>query len=661
MLKSLAKCTFAIMLILFSISLVVYMKYDISVTEYLADSVPLTRQEQQYLKEKNVLRFGVDTEAAPFSFYNDETGKIEGLIVDYMAFAALELGVEVEYIPVAQGEIADSIKEQQIDMTDLFVNPKEKKRYLSTQSLYSLEGIMVTPYQNRTVTQYKDMEGRTLLLMEGDFMESKIMGVMPKNQTMDIQYVENVKDGLKLLMDGEADALAANEAVIDYYAEELGITNDLRQVGDAVYKESVAFAVNIYDSMLYNILNKEVLQLKKKHVLSDLQEKWLGSSTPIITDSISVQWAQWIIIFSVSTVILLMIWESVLNRRIDQKTREIQIERNNLQTIIDNINSLVAVVNEEDIITQCNAYGKSLLKDKGGGFLGCGMSTVPMLNDLYELYCQSADEPYIPYQGRYYSIFVRTVGAEKKNRLIQIEDCTEKVFTERKFRQESKMIAVGQLSAGLAHEIRNPLGLIKNYSYILRDFAEDDMASHSLDVIGESADRIDHLIENLLRFSRLSNDKPARLNVEQLLQNIIDLERKKTEKQNIMLSLLCPKDLAIYAREETIKIVAFNLINNAIESFHELQREQRKLEIRAKAEAGALVLEVEDNGSGMSQETMENIFNPFFTTKDTGTGLGLYIVSSELEKVGGQISVKSELGQGTVFTVTIPGERKNET
>ena len=289
------------------------------------------------------------------------------------------------------------------------------------------------------------------------------------------------------------------------------------------------------------------------------------------------------------------------------------------------------------------------------------MSTVPMLNDLYELYCQSADEPYICYQGRYYSIFVRTVGAEKKNRLIQIEDCTEKVFTERKFRQESKMIAVGQLSAGLAHEIRNPLGLIKNYSYILRDFAEDDMASHSLDVIGESADRIDHLIENLLRFSRLSNDKPARLNVEQLLQNIIDLERKKTEKQNIMLSLLCPKDLAIYAREETIKIVAFNLINNAIESFHELQREQGKLEIRAKAEAGALVLEVEDNGSGMSQETMENIFNPFFTTKDTGTGLGLYIVSSELEKVGGQISVKSELGQGTVFTVTIPGERKNET
>lgn len=661
MLKSLAKCTFAIMLILFSISLVVYMKYDISVTEYLADSVPLTRQEQQYLKEKAVLRFGVDTEAAPFSFFNEETGKIEGLIVDYMAFAALELGVEVEYIPIAQEGIADSIREQQIDMTDLFVNPKDKKRYLSTQSLYSLEGIMVTPYQNRTVTQYKDMEGRTLLLMEGDFMESKIMGVMPKNQSMNIQYVESVKDGLKLLMDGEADALAANEAVIDYYAEELGITNDLRQVGDAVYKESVAFAVNIYDSMLYNILNKEVLQLKKKHVMGDLQEKWLGSSTPIITDSISVQWAQWIIIFSVSTVILLMIWESVLNRRIDQKTREIQIERNNLQTIIDNINSLVAVVNEEDIITQCNAYGKNLLKDQGGGFLGCGMSTVPMLSNLYALYCQSADEPYIYYEGRYYSIFVRNVGAEKKNRLIQIEDCTEKVFTERKFRQESKMIAVGQLSAGLAHEIRNPLGLIKNYAYILRDYAEDDMASHSLDVIGESADRIDRLIENLLRFSRLSNDKPARVNVDQLLQNIIDLERKKTEKQNIVLSLLCPKDLFIYTREETIKIVAFNLINNAIESFRELQRETGKLEIRAKAENGALILEVEDNGSGMSQETMESIFNPFFTTKDTGTGLGLYIVGSELEKVGGRISAKSELGQGTVFTVMIPAERKNET
>lgn len=658
--KALVKFVFAALLVVFSMSLIINMKYSISVTEYLAYSVPLTRQEQQYLAEKKVLLYGADKEAAPFSFVNEETGELEGLVMDYMSFFALELGIDIKCKPVNQGEILDAIREESIDMTDLFLDPEGRKRYLSTQPIYQLKGIMVTRYKDRRINQFRDMEGKTLLLIEGDFLEPKVLSVFPKGQDMEIRYVDSVKTGLKLLVDGKVDALVANETVIDHYAQVLGVADELRQVGDEVYKENVSLAVNIYDTKLYNILNKEILELKKKHVISDLQEKWLGTSAPIVNDSVSIQWAQWIIIFSVGVVILLMMWESVLKRQIDQKTGEIQIERNNLQTVIDNINALVAVVSGDDVIVQCNAYGKRLLKDPEGSFIGCGIGTVGMLEDLYGLYCENPEEPYHYYDGRYYSIFVRTVSKEKKNRLIQIEDCTEKVLTERNFRQESKMIAVGQLSAGLAHEIRNPLGLIKNYSYVLRDYATDDMAGHSLDVIGESVGRIDHLVENLLRFSRLSNDKPARLNLEGLLLNIMELEKKKTEKQHVTLSLLCPKNLTFCTREEIIKIVAFNLINNAVEAFLEAGQKDGKLEIRASVKDGTLVLEVEDNGPGMSQDMMENIFNPFFSTKDTGTGLGLYIVNSELGKVNGQISVKSTPGQGSLFTVTIPEEGRKK-
>ncbi len=654
MLKPFAKFLFAVLLIVVSISLIVEMKYSISLTEYLAYSVPLTREEKQYLQEKETLVYGIDPEAAPFSFVNGETGQIEGLVADYMSILALDLGMDIQSKVVEPSEILESLKTREIDMTDLFVDTGEKNQYVSTQPLYELTGIMVTRYGNREISAYRDMQGKRLAMVEGDFLELRVLKAFPQGQSMDIVYTDSVKKGLELLMEDQVDALVANETVIDFYAEEMDIESDLRQVGDAVYKEDVTLAVNIYDTKLYNILNKEILNLKKRNVFIEAQEKWLGTSAPIVTDSTSVKWAQWIILFCVGTVVILMLWESVLNRRIEQKTREIRIEKNNLQVVIDNIDALIAVINGDDVITQCNDYGKRLLQDTAGSFVGCGLGTTGMLKDLYDMYGKNPDAPYYIYKERYYSVFVRVLNGSRGNRLMMVEDCTGTQMAERKLRQESKMIAVGQLSAGLAHEIRNPLGLIKNYSYLLRDYATDDMAGHSLDVIGDSAKRIDQLVENLLRFSRLSNDKTEMLNVEKLLRAILDLEQKKLEKQKVTLSLVCAKDLTLYMCEETVKIIAFNLINNAVEAFREADMSEGRLKVGAKCEEGVFYLKVEDNGPGMSQTVVEHIFNPFFTTKDTGTGLGLYIVNSELEKVNGQITVDSRPGEGSAFTVKIP-------
>ena len=654
MLKPFAKFLFAVLLIVVSISLIVEMKYSISLTEYLAYSVPLTREEKQYLQEKETLVYGIDPEAAPFSFVNGETGQIEGLVADYMSILALDLGMDIQSKVVEPSEILESLKTREIDMTDLFVDTGEKNQYVSTQPLYELTGIMVTRYGNREISAYRDMQGKRLAMVEGDFLELRVLKAFPQGQSMNIVYTDSVKKGLELLMEDQVEALVANETVIDFYAEEMDIESDLRQVGDAVYKEDVTLAVNVYDTKLYNILNKEILNLKKRNVFIEAQEKWLGTSAPIVTDSTSVKWAQWIILFCVGTVVILMLWESVLNRRIEQKTREIRIEKNNLQVVIDNIDALIAVINGDDVITQCNDYGKRLLQDTAGSFVGCGLGTTGMLKDLYDMYGKNPDAPYYIYKERYYSVFVRVLNGSRGNRLMMVEDCTGTQMAERKLRQESKMIAVGQLSAGLAHEIRNPLGLIKNYSYLLRDYATDDMAGHSLDVIGDSAKRIDQLVENLLRFSRLSNDKTEMLNVEKLLRSILDLEQKKLEKQKVTLSLVCAKDLTLYMCEETVKIIAFNLINNAVEAFREADMSEGRLKVGAKCEEGVFYLKVEDNGPGMPQTVVEHIFNPFFTTKDTGTGLGLYIVNSELEKVNGQITVDSRPGEGSAFTVKIP-------
>lgn len=691
MLKKFSKAAFAVLLILVSASLIIEMKYSISFSEYLAYSVPLTREEHLYLKEKGRLIYGVDPENAPFSEIPQGSGQAEGLILDYISILSVNLSTPIIEKSVPTPEQTEALKDETIDVSDLFRDTDANNRYVSTQPIYQLEGILVTRYDNKDLNSFSDFRGRKLALIRDTYSEKKILDDFPDNQPMNLLYVDSIKDGLQLLMDGRVDGVAGNEITIDHYAEELGIKDNLRQIGEKLYKEDVALAVNIYDTKLYNILNKAILKLKKEDAFSEVQSKWLGNWASMRANATSVRLAQWIIIFCVALVELLMIWESVLNRRIDQKTHELQIEKNNLQVIIDNINALVAVISGEDIITHCNARGREMLGDPDGSFLGCGLGTVDFLQQLYTMHLAEPEHPYYQLDSHYYSVSLLFLNQKKQNRLLLIEDCTQKTLTEKKMRQENKMAAVGQLSAGLAHEIRNPLGLIKNYSYILHDLAEEyqreqaaatdctqscenrngqqtqclhlpvaedlEMFDHALDVIDDSTRRIDNLVENLLSFSRLSNDKPSSFNIEKILQSIISLEEKKLEKSHTKLNLSCPKGLTVCTREETIKITAFNLINNAAEAFAQTEQTNCRLDILIRAEDGILTMEVTDNGPGMSEDTLENIFNPFFTTKDTGTGLGLYIVSSELEKVNGQITATSKQGEGTRFTVTVPLEQ----
>lgn len=664
MLRALSKIIFALSLIIISFGLIVEMKYMISVNEYLAYSQPLTREEQQYLEEIGVLKYGIDPENAPFSEMGDD-GKAEGLMIEYISILSEKLDIPIEEIAIKTSEQPQALKYNEINMADLFNDTEANGRYAPTQPIYKLEGIIVTAYNNTNVNYYEDFADIPLAVVEDSFVEEKIEEAFPKGQDTKLVYVGSPKQGLELVMNGAVGGFAGNELSISHYADELGIEEQLRQVGDELYKEEVSLAVSVYDTKLYNILNKTLLKIKKEGVLVDAQKEWLGSSADMVTNSVSVRWAEYIIIFCVGLVVIMMLWESVLNRRIDKKTGELQIERNNLQTIIDNIDALIAVVSEDDVIVQCNAYGKKMLGDEKGSFIGCGIGTIKSLSKLKQMYDAAPEQLYYSYEGHDYHIHIRTLNPKKGNRLLHIDDCTESNRTERRLRQENKMIAVGQLSAGLAHEIRNPLGLIKNYSYILRDYEEeheaDEMFEHSIDVIEESVGRIDNLIENLLSFSRLSNDEKAVFNLEKLLQSIISLERKKTDTQNIVLTMDCTKDLSICTREETVKIAAFNLVNNAVEAFGDTENAAGEIHISVSEEYDGdkrmVRLDVDDNGPGISEEAQEKIFNPFFTTKDKGTGLGLYIVSSELEKVGGRISVKSEEGKGTRFTVHIPDER----
>lgn len=318
MLKAFSKIAFALTLIIISFGLIVEMKYTISVNEYLAYSQPLTREEQQYLDEIEILKYGVDPENAPFSEVNSD-GEASGLIIDYIAILSEKLDIPIVETAVRTSEQPQALKDNEINIADLFDDTEANGRYAPTQPIYKLEGIIVTAYENTQVNYYEDFAKTPLAVVRDPFVEGKIEESFPKGQRTKIIYVDSPKEGLELVMSGEAGGFAGNELSISYYADELGIEDKLRQVGDDLYKEDVSLAVSVYDTKLYNILNKTLLKLKKEGAFVNAQKEWLGSSADMVTNSVSVRWAEYIIIFCVGLVVILMLWESVLNRRIDKK------------------------------------------------------------------------------------------------------------------------------------------------------------------------------------------------------------------------------------------------------------------------------------------------------------------------------------------------------
>ncbi|GGE05750.1 hypothetical protein GCM10011571_03590 [Marinithermofilum abyssi] len=221
-------------------------------------------------------------------------------------------------------------------------------------------------------------------------------------------------------------------------------------------------------------------------------------------------------------------------------------------------------------------------------------------------------------------------------------------------RHLEKLSAVGQLAAGLAHEIRNPLTSIRGFIQI--------SASESLEVkkwesiILPEIDRINDLLK---QFLHLSESRPARFmlfNLDRLIDDVLQLLRPKSILMGQELTAIPPEDAVIIeADAEQLKQVLINLVQNGLEAL------QGKGEVRVswKQLQDRISIRVEDNGSGIQPEHMSRIFDPFFTTKGDGTGMGLSICHRIISDHGGQVHVTSQPGRGTVFSLHLPVRQSN--
>ncbi|MDR1655253.1 MAG: PAS domain S-box protein [Treponema sp.] len=265
--------------------------------------------------------------------------------------------------------------------------------------------------------------------------------------------------------------------------------------------------------------------------------------------------------------------------------------------------------------------------------------------------------------------------------LIYIEDITEKRGREARLRRAENLASLTTLAAGVAHEIKNPLGSISihiqliqkvmdaNKKLYFQAHPEESMESEVgpvkyfhlfdryLDVVNEEIDRLNHIVVDFLFAVRPMTLEPREGDINKLVSDLADFVSLELEKENIACHLDLDRELPLlHFDERYLKQALLNLIKNS----QAAMKGGGELFIKTERQDQSVLIHIKDTGTGISEANLSKIFEPYFTTRDAGSGLGLTLVFKIVKEHQGEITVKSREGEGASFTISLPVLQKEQ-
>ena len=233
--------------------------------------------------------------------------------------------------------------------------------------------------------------------------------------------------------------------------------------------------------------------------------------------------------------------------------------------------------------------------------------------------------------------------------ILSFSDLTEVKRLQEQVELRERLIALGEMSAGIAHELRNPMAVIAGYLALVSKKSAAPEQKIIRDVVAE-INGMNRIIDDLLTFARPASLNRVRINIKELIEgcvaNVLQVKGSDARTRTV----LDLPELEVFFDEVLMRQALTNLVQNAVEAMPE----GGTLTVRGMSTSRELSLTIADTGTGIPRDTLKKIFLPFFTTKDTGVGLGLALVHKIVLSHGGRIDVKSNEGQGTTFTVILP-------
>ena len=673
---------FIILIIICVAIMVIYNQSDrvVKIEDQNTTSVRWNNIQKKYLSDKQEITIGVPEELL---YLLEEEGKNryqEGFLYDYLTEIFRKTEKTLTIVPMKSstlGVAADSMVEVDCIISEI-TNPLREQSDIiefsrpilkTNSSLFAKAGLnnkINTSSEMKTIS-YKG------LAINSDLKTEKINDIKYKNLLVNFYPENSIKTMVNRGLAQEYDFIAGNQQAITIELLNIGAEDLYLDQNKVLYQRNVCIIVPRDEPVFYSIITNTLSDMDLKPILTRLQGKWYGLPTSFVkeshfTDLLLVI----IIIFGAVLSVFFIYYNTNKNLYKELKTRmeALVTSQNEMRTTFNGVSYFMAELDTSGFILDIN---KAFLE-----FLNMGRQELigKSFMEIWEL-PEDAKEEIMEAIGRI-SISKTsqnlevTVGKEMyeiglfpintpKNQLEKIlfiaNDVTSVRTAKRQIIQDNKMIAVGQLAVGVAHEIRNPLGIIRNYCYLLKTMDPEDTEKkiQTLQIIERSVENSSKIINNLLNFSRISTTGKETLWIKQHFDSILFLNELKSIEKEIEIQVECEEDFQVELLKESFNMILVNLISNAIDA----SPEGGIINIKLLKKKDLFSVSVKDHGSGISKKDIESIYNPFFTTKTKkkGNGLGLYIVYNEINKMNGSIDVISEEGYGTEFYLEFPLER----
>jgi PAS domain S-box-containing protein len=358
----------------------------------------------------------------------------------------------------------------------------------------------------------------------------------------------------------------------------------------------------------------------------------------------------------------------ILNKEELNSTKE---QEKRLSTLINSMVDFVNFKDGEGRWIQANDFGLKLFQLENVDYLGKKDSELAQYTEFYSdalKYCEVSDEEtwengtvtrceeVVPLPDGTSKIFdtikvpLFHEDGSREGLVIIGRDITTLRQTEERLSRTEKLSVVGELSASVAHEIRNPLTSLKGFVQLLQ--MEDDKHQDYYQIMLDELNRINHIVGELLLLAKPQHLKYTKMAIQKILNDVISLLAVEATLYNVQIEVNFPKeDIIIECEPNQLKQLFINVIKNSIEA----SQNDSTISISLNTfEQDKIAITVKDNGCGISKERLQKIGEPFYSSKEKGTGLGLTVSFKIVQSHNGNIKFDSEIGNGTLVNITLP-------
>lgn len=610
------------------------------------------------------LKIGGDIYYPPYE-YLDENGVYKGFNVDITNAISLELGIDISLEPQEWNQAMEKLRSGELDALQGALLSDSRMEYFDfSEELLENSQVIFVKSDNQFIKEPKDLSGLSVAVQDDDIAYETISNI----SNISIQKFKSQDAGIKALIDGRVDAFVGDRLTGLYFVQKNKYFEEVKISGEVMETSPYAFAVSKGDKETLLLINEGIQKIKSNGTYQKIYKKWFGEE---IADT-----GKWKNLFYITTAILLATYifvlaiiklNRILKREVRKRTEQLRLGKLELAKedrikgkIIENVETGIIAFDAEGSITNINEFAKKALGleiSRGDSF-----RDIPLLSDknFSELKLSVLEKPIeeeiqFKTEADFEKVLIyKLLPISDKNKsdglLLCIFDLTEERKLNRIISHSDKMQSLGVLSAGIAHEIRNPLTSIKMFVDMVPLKSSDEKFLEKFsNIVPSELNRLSELTSVLLDYSKPSSSNPTEIDLDEVVESVLILTKPYFKKRHINISKKY-HEIVFWADLSQFKQILLNILLNSIDAIEN----RGTIEIFARDSPDRVYISISDSGHGIDEKIVSRIFDPFYTSKKHGYGIGLPITKNLVSENAGNIDVETEMGKGTTVNLSFP-------